>query len=176
MTTASMSTEQRTIAAVIVSTRSAAGHRDDLVAPHIAELAHHLGYHCREPLIIPDGQSVGAELSRLLAHSPPEVLLTSGGTGVTPDDLTPEHTSPLLDKQLPGVMEALRAHGRTKTPLAALSRGVAGVGGSTVIINLPGSPRAVAQAGEVLSELLPHLCDQVADIRPSETWGGHHHE
>jgi len=171
-----MTTHQRTIAAVIVSTSSAAGHRKDLVAPHIAELAHHLGYHCREPLIIPDGQSVGVELSRILAHSPPEVILTSGGTGVTADDMTPEHTSPLLDKQLPGVMEALRAHGRTKTPLAALSRGVAGVGGSTVIINLPGSPRAVAEAGEVLSELLPHLCDQVADIRPSDTWGGTHHE
>lgn len=176
MTTATMTTQRRTIAAVIVSTSSAAGHRKDLVAPHIAELAQQLGYRCRDPLIIPDGQTVGAELSHMLAHSPPEVILTSGGTGVTPDDLTPEHTSPLVDKQLPGVMEALRAHGRTKTPLAALSRGVAGVAGSTVIINLPGSPRAVAQAAEVLGELLPHLCDQVADIRPSDAWGGHHHE
>lgn len=170
-----MTTHQRAIAAVIVSTRSAAGHREDLVTPHIAELADQLGYRCRPTQVIPDGQAVGTELSRMLAESPPEVILTSGGTGVTPDDLTPEHTSPLLDKHLPGVMEALRAHGRTVTPLAGLSRGVAGVAGSTVIINLPGFPGAVAQGAEVLSELLPHLCDQVADIRAPDSWGGHHH-
>ena len=171
-----MIAQHRALAAVIVSTSSAAGHRKDLVTPHIAELADQLGYQFRNPLVIPDGHAVGAELSQMLAHSPPTVILTSGGTGVTPDDLTPEHTIPLLDKQLPGVMEALRAHGLTRTPLAALSRGVAGVSGSTVIINLPGSPGAVAEAAEVLSELLPHLCDQVADIRPSDAWGGHHRD
>ena len=166
---------KRTIAPVIVSTTLAAGRGEDRVTPRIGELAHQLGFECLSPRVIADGDAVRAELSRLLTQGGPEVILTSGGTGVTPDDLTAEHTAPLVDKQLPGVMEALRAHGRTKTPLAALSRGVAGVSGSTVIINLPGSPSAVSDAAEVLSELLPHICDQAADIRPREGWGGNHH-
>ncbi|WP_258934975.1 molybdopterin-binding protein [Nesterenkonia pannonica] len=78
---------------------------------------------------------------------------------------------PLLDKEIPGIMEAVRAHGRAKNPLAALSRGIAGVTGRTAIINLPGSPKAVREGMEVLAPLLPHLCDQIADIRAHEDWG-----
>src|SRR5699024_7463014 len=129
----------------------------------------------RLPLVVADGEPLQTVLRQLLDHHPPAVILTSGGTGLTPDDLTPEQTAPLLDKQIPGIMEALRAHGRTKTPLAALSRGVAGVAGSTVIVNLPGSPKAVAEGTEVLAQLLPHLCDQVADLRPTEHKETHEH-
>lgn len=165
----------RTIAPVIISTSLAGGRGTDRTAPLISQLAEQLEFECRAPRFIADGGSVGTELEGVLSRDAPAVILTSGGTGVTPDDLTAEHTAPLLDKQLPGVMEALRAYGRTKTPLAALSRGVAGVSGTTVIINLPGSPSAVSDAAEVLSELLPHLCDQAADIRPSESWGENHY-
>ncbi|WP_150463041.1 MogA/MoaB family molybdenum cofactor biosynthesis protein [Nesterenkonia ebinurensis] len=162
--------EARVIAPVIVSTRAATGQREDESAPIIAEFAEAVGFVARPPVIIPDGEGVLAALSELLVQIEPAVIITSGGTGLTPDDLTPEYTKPMLDKEIPGVVEAIRAHGRTKNPLAALSRGVAGVKDSTVIINLPGSPKAVREGMEVLVELLPHLCDQVADIRDSH-WG-----
>ncbi|RJN33007.1 MogA/MoaB family molybdenum cofactor biosynthesis protein [Nesterenkonia natronophila] len=161
----------RVIAPVIVSTRAATGEREDKSTAVIAEYAEQVGFICRPPVIIPDGEGVLAALSELVVQVGPAVIITSGGTGLTPDDLTPEFTRPMLDKEIPGVMEAIRAHGRTKNALAALSRGVAGVKDATVIINLPGSPKAVRDGMEVLVELLPHLCDQVADIRDSHLWG-----
>lgn len=164
--------QARVIAPVIVSTRAATGQREDLSAPVIAEFAEQIGFVCRPPVIIPDGEGVLAALSELLVQIAPAVIITSGGTGLTPDDLTPEYTKPLLDKEIPGIMEAVRAHGRENTPLAALSRGMAGVAEGTVIVNLPGSPKAVREGMEALSELLPHLCDQVADIRRHDAWGG----
>lgn len=160
----------RVVAPVIVSTRAATGQREDKSAPVIAEFAETIGFVTRPPVIIPDGEGVLAALSELIVQVEPAVIITSGGTGLTPDDLTPEYTKPMLDKEIPGVVEAIRAHGRKITPLAALSRGVAGVKGSTVIVNLPGSPKAVREGMEVLVELLPHLCDQVTDIRDSH-WG-----
>ena len=162
--------EARVIAPVIVSTRAATGQREDESAPIIAEFASSIGFVTRPPVIIPDGEGVLAAISELLVQIEPAAIITSGGTGLTPDDLTPEFTKPMLDKEIPGVVEAIRAHGRTKNPLAALSRGVAGVKDRTVIINLPGSPKAVREGMEVLVELLPHLCDQVADIRDGH-WG-----
>ena len=161
----------RVIAPVIVSTRAATGQREDQSAPVVAEFAETIGFGCRPPVIIPDGEGVLAALSELLVQVAPAVIITSGGTGLTPDDLTPEYTTPLLDKEIPGVMEAVRAHGRSQNPLASLSRGVAGVAEGTVIVNLPGSPKAVREGMEVLIGLLPHLCDQVADIRSHEAWG-----
>lgn len=162
----------RMIAPVIVSTRAATGVTEDRSAPVIAEFAKQIGFFARPPVLIPDGEGVLAALSELLVQIEPAVIITSGGTGLTPDDMTPEFTKPILDKEIPGIMEAVRAHGRTKNPLASLSRGVAGVTGKTVIVNLPGSPKAVREGMEVLIELLPHLCDQVADIRDHEAWGG----
>ena len=161
----------RVIAPVIVSTRAATGQRQDLSAPIIAEFAEQIGFAARPPVIIPDGEGVLAALSELLVQVEPAVIITSGGTGLTPDDLTPEYTLPLLDKEMPGVVEAVRTHARTTNPLAALNRGMAGVAESTVIINLPGSPHAVRLGMEVIAELLPALCDQVADIRASDKWG-----
>lgn len=161
----------RMIAPVIVSTRAATGVTEDRSAPVIAEYAEKIGFFARPPVLIPDGEGVLAALSELLVQIEPAVIITSGGTGLTPDDMTPEFTKPILDKEIPGIMEAVRAHGRTKNPLASLSRGVAGVTGKTVIVNLPGSPKAVREGMEVLIELLPHLCDQVADIRDHEAWG-----
>ncbi|WP_342357707.1 MULTISPECIES: MogA/MoaB family molybdenum cofactor biosynthesis protein [unclassified Nesterenkonia] len=160
----------RMIAPVIVSTRAATGVTEDRSAPVIAEFAKKIGFFTRPPVLIPDGEGVLAALSELLVQIEPAVIITSGGTGLTPDDLTPEFTKPLLDKEIPGIMEAVRAHGRTKNPLASLSRGVAGVTGKTVIVNLPGSPKAVREGMEVLVQVLPHLCDQVADIRDHEAW------
>lgn len=161
----------RMIAPVIVSTRAATGQREDMSAPVVAEYAARIGFGCRPPVIIPDGEGVLAALSELLSAIAPEVIITSGGTGLTPDDLTPEFTEPLLDKRIPGLMEAVRVHAGRTRPMAAVSRGVAGVAEGTVIVNLPGSPQAVREGMEVLVEILPGLCDQVADLRPHNDWG-----
>lgn len=157
--------DARVIAPVIVSTRAAQGIYEDASANIIIQYGTDAGFIVRPPVIIPDGEAVLAVLTELLTQVEPAVIITSGGTGLSPDDMTPEFTAPLLEKEIPGIMEAIREYGRAKTPYAALSRGVAGVAGQTVVVNLPGSPKAVQDGMEVLSALLPHLCDQVAGKR-----------
>lgn len=151
---------------VIASTRAAAGTYQDQSAPLIGQwLAAH-GFAVAEAAVVPDGEPVGDAL-RALLDSGARVAITSGGTGLSPDDRTPEMTAPLLERELPGIMEAIRAAGRAKTPHADLSRGHAGTAGKTFIINLPGSPRAVKDALEVLNPVIMHLCEQLE--------GGHGH-
>ena len=157
--------DARVIAPVIVSTRAAEGIYEDASANIITQYGTEAGFIVRPPVIIPDGKAVLAVLTELLTQVEPAVIITSGGTGLSPDDMTPEFTAPLLDKEIPGIMEAIREYGRTKTPFAALSRGLAGISGQTAVINLPGSPKAVQDGMEVLSTLLPHLCDQVTGKR-----------
>lgn len=153
---------------IVVSDRCAAGTATDRSGPRAAELLTAAGFAVDAVRVVPDGaRSVADALGAALADGG-RVVVTSGGTGVAPRDSTPEGTAGLLDRELPGLAEAIRHEGARHVPTAVLSRGLAGVTAEgAVVVNLPGSPSAVEQGLAVLIPLLPHLLDQVA--------GGDHH-
>lgn len=154
--------EGRRAVVVTSSNRAAAGVYADTSGPVIVERLRQWGFHVDDAIVVADGDLFGAALRGALDGAP-DVVLTTGGTGLTPTDVTPEQTAPLLDRLVPGVAEAMRAAGVAKgVPTAMLSRGLAGVAGLTFVANLPGSRGGVRDALEVLEPVLGHLLSQLA--------------
>jgi molybdenum cofactor synthesis domain-containing protein len=148
-------------AVVVASNRAAAGVYDDTTGPLLVDFLAAQGFSCGPPTVVPDGDPVGAAI-RAEVDGGARVVLTTGGTGLTPTDSTPEVTRPLLDREVPGIAEAIRAYGSAKgVATAALSRGLAGVAGECLVVNLPGSRGGVKDAIAVLEPLLVHAVEQV---------------
>jgi len=140
-----------------VSTSKAAGGGDDESGSRLRELAATVGAEIAGHDLIPDDrESIAARLRHWADEERCELVLTSGGTGFSPSDVTPEATREVIEREAPGIAEALRQAAQPHTPHWMLSRGVAGIRGSTLIINLPGSPASIVQSGEAIAAALPH--------------------
>jgi molybdenum cofactor synthesis domain-containing protein len=148
--------------AVTVSNRAAAGVYADKSGPVLAELLRSAGCETDGPVVVADGAAVESALREAVAAGY-DVVVTTGGTGLTPGDLTPEMTRLIIDREIPGIAEAIRAAGvNAGLPAAMLSRGLAGLAGTTLIINLPGSTGGVRDGMAVLSSVIAHALDQAA--------------
>ncbi len=152
-----------TVGVITASDKSARGEREDLSGPAVRELVAAAGGQTLRYLVLPDDIELIAETLAAWADAGDlDVILTTGGTGLTARDITPEATRRVLEREAPGIAEALRTESLKKTPMAMLSRGIAGVRNRTLIVNLPGSPKAVRECLEVLGPVLPHAVQLLA--------------
>jgi molybdopterin adenylyltransferase len=143
---------------ITVSDSCAAGERDDVSGPEACRLLREAGFDVAPPRVVPDDRSAIAGLLREAAIGA-VLVVTTGGTGLAARDVTPEATLDVIDREVPGIAEHLRARGVVETPLAPLSRGRAGLLGGCLVVNLPGSPKAVRSGLAALVPMLPHVVD-----------------
>lgn len=146
-------------AIVILSDKGFAGQREDMSGPALIELLHGHAEITAQLLLPDDRDQIASALRKLCDENVADVVLTSGGTGFTPRDVTPEATLDVIERLAPGIPEAMRAHSMRITNRAMLSRATAGIRGRTLIINLPGSPKAVRECMEIVLPVLPHAVD-----------------
>lgn len=148
-------------AVLTVSDRSAAGVRADSAGPVAVRALRDAGFACADATVIPDGADAVEHALRELLDAGIRLITTSGGTGVGPRDQTPEGTTRVIDRHLPGIAEELRRAGLAATPASMLTRGLAGVVGDALIVNLPGSPKAVAEGMPVVLSVAGHVLSQL---------------
>ena len=147
-------------AVVTISDSVAAGSRVDRSGPAVRDRLEQLGWKVSALEVVPDEQAqISARLAVLADSGEVSAIFTSGGTGVAQRDVTPEATRAVLDREIPGFAEVMRARGRESTPMAALSRAIAGTRGKVLIVNLPGSPKGAVESLDAIVELAPHVLD-----------------
>ncbi|MBX5440311.1 MAG: MogA/MoaB family molybdenum cofactor biosynthesis protein [Solirubrobacteraceae bacterium] len=154
-------------AVLTISTGVSREHREDASGRLLAQRAEEAGCDVDAMEVVPDDLPLIEDRLRHYVDEGFAVVLTTGGTGLTPDDVTPEATRRVVEREIPGLAEAMRAESLRHTPMGALSRGIAGVAGSTLVVNFPGSPKAI---DEVFGVVAPVLAHAVATIR-----GDHRH-
>ncbi len=149
-----------TVAVLTLSDKGSKGEREDMSGPMIAEILKGIRAEVKHYEILPDEKELIKE--KLLEYCRKvDLILTTGGTGLGPRDVTPDATLEIIDREIPGIAEAMRAEGLKKTNRSMLSRAVAGVKGETLIINLPGSPKAVKENLEVILDAIPHAVGKI---------------
>ena len=154
-------------AAITISTGVARGERDDESGPALAAFAERLGLGPVEQEVVPDDRElIEGRLRWWSDRGGCALVVTSGGTGFSPDDVTPEATRAVIEREAPGVAEAMRAASREHSSKWMLSRGVAGIRGRTLIVNFPGNPPSIAQAGAAIADALPHALALLRGERP----------
>ncbi|ACV59584.1 MogA/MoaB family molybdenum cofactor biosynthesis protein [Alicyclobacillus acidocaldarius] len=159
-----METTVRTAAVITVSDSASRGERQDESGPLLVSLLREAGFEVRHAVVVPDDRARIAARLRALALEGVHLVATTGGTGLGPRDVTPEATRDVIEREIPGIGEAMRASAWPNKPHAMLSRQTAGIRGQTLIVNFPGSPRAVEEGFRVIAPILRHALDLVAGI------------